>query len=348
LLAIGKGLANKNLFYLIPVILLFILASCAAVPAALAAAPPPLWRQNPQAVYPDSKYIAQSGQGPTKSAAENAALAAISRYFTSEVEAVSGYRQTESTVNGRTTSIGYAEDSAFVRSQTELIAVRYTESWYNRAEKTYECMAYIDRAEAWKIYEPILRQGVEAFISLYHAAETESEPFRQISLYSAAHREALKSLPEVSPKLTFARVLNPKAAEQFDAVFTNAASVPQKILSAKSRSTIFIRCNSDVDGIVYSVISKALSAEGLSVTTNKNTAAVLCEVNISENKQTLPAGTFYTPSVNIVINGKTQSLYSFSASVDERIGANNPDVARQRAYTALANRLGETFKVDIE
>jgi hypothetical protein len=86
----------------------------------------------------------------------------------------------------------------------------------------------------------------------------------------------------------------------------------------------------------------------LSVTTNKNTAAVICEVNISENKQTLPAGTFYMPSVNIVMNGKTQSLYSFSTSVGERIGANNPDVARQRAYTAIANKLGETFRVELE
>jgi hypothetical protein len=313
--------------------LLFLaLSSCASVPEA---ENPPEWKLNPQQVYPDSRYIAQSGQGPTKTAAENAALAAISRYFTSEVEAVSGYRQTESTANGTQKSTEYFEDSAFVRSQTELIAVRYTESWYNQAEKRYECMAYIDRAEAWSIYEPVLRQGVEAFISLYQAAETDQEPFRQISLYSAAHREALKSLPEVSPKLSFARTLDPQAAKQFDDVFTNAASVPQKIRSAKSRSTIFIQCSSDVDGTVYSTVSKALSAEGFPVTTNKDAAAVICEVSISENRQTLPAGTFYTPSVNIIMNGKTQSLYSFSTSVDERIGANNPDVARQRAYMAI-------------
>jgi hypothetical protein len=121
-------------------------------------------------------------------------------------------------------------------------------------------MAYIDRAEAWSIYEPLLRQGVEPFLSLYRSAETNAEPFRQIALYGAAHREAAKSLPEVSPKLFFARILNAKAAAQFDDVFTAASSIPQKILSAKSRSTIFIQCNSDVDGTVYSVISKALSA----------------------------------------------------------------------------------------
>jgi hypothetical protein len=99
---------------------------------------------------------------------------------------------------------------------------------------------------------------------------------------------------------------------------------------------------------VYSVVSKALSAEGFTVTANKNIAAVLCEVNISENRQTLPAGTFYTPSVNIIMSGKTQSLYSFSATTAERIGANNLDVARQRAYTAIASKLGETFKVEVE
>jgi hypothetical protein len=170
---------------------------------------PPEWKLNPQEIYPNARYIAQSGQGPTKTAAENAALAAISRYFSSEVEAVSGYRQTESTVNGARTSTEYAEDSAFVRSQTELIAVRYTEGWYNKAEKCYECMAYINRAEAWSIYVPGLRQGIEAFISLYQAGEAEPEPFKQIALYSAAHKEALKSLPEVLRELSFARILNP-------------------------------------------------------------------------------------------------------------------------------------------
>jgi hypothetical protein len=170
------------------------LPSCAGVPVAKNLLE---WKLNPQQAYPDSRYIAQSGQGPTKTAAENAALAAISRYLTSEVEAVSGYWQTESTENGARTSTGYFEDSAFVRSQTELIAVRYTESWYNKAEKCYECMAYIDRTQAWSIYVPGLRQGIEVFASLYQAGEAEPEPFKQIALYSAAHKEALKSLPEV-------------------------------------------------------------------------------------------------------------------------------------------------------
>jgi hypothetical protein len=86
------------------------------VACATAPEPPPDWKLDPQTAYPDSRYIARHGQGPTRNAAETAALAAISRYFTSEVEASSGYSQTESTVNGRTASSGYTEDSAFVRS----------------------------------------------------------------------------------------------------------------------------------------------------------------------------------------------------------------------------------------
>jgi hypothetical protein len=193
-----------------------------------------------------------------------------------------------------------------------------------------------------------LRQRAESFLSLYRAAEAESESFRQVSLYGAAHKAALEFIPAFSRELSFARILNPVVAEQFGGVLTAAASIPQKIESSKSRSTIFIQCTGDSDGMVYSAVSKALGAQGFPVTTNRTAAALMCEVNISENRQTLPAGTFYTPSVNIIMNGKTQSLYSFSASVDERIGANNPDVARQRAYAAIAYKLGETFRVSVE
>jgi hypothetical protein len=205
-------------------------------------------------------------------------------------------------------------------------------------------MAYIDRAEAWNIYEPLLRQSVDTFRNLYRAAEEDTEPFRQITRYGAA----LKSSRDIGREILFARILDPVAAEQFGDILTAAASIPQKIQSAKSRSTIFIQCSSDNDGTVQSAVSKILSAQGFPVTTNKNAAAVICEVNINENKQTLPAGTFYTPSVNIIMNGKTQSLSSFSASVDEPVVAHNPDVARQRAYAALANTINQTFTVAIE
>jgi hypothetical protein len=240
------------------------------------------------------------------------------------------------------------DEQVFVQSQTKLFAVRYTDPYQNPQTGEWETLAYIDRAEAWTIYEPVLRQEAEPFLSLYRTAEAESESVRQISLYGAAHKAALEFVPDFSRELSFARILKPKAAEQFDGVITAAASVPQKISGARSRSTIFIQCNSDSDGMIYTAVSKALSAQGFPVTTNRDTAAVLCEVNISENRQTLPAGTFYTTGVNIVLNGKTQALYSFSASVDERIGANSPDVARRRAYSAIAYKLGETFKMDFE
>jgi hypothetical protein len=317
-------------------------SSCATPPER------PAWAVDADTAYPPEKYIAQKDYGGDRQKAELSGLEALSRYFVSEVQSTTRGEMSYTGRDGVSSQTAQFDERVFVQSQTKLFAVRYTDPYQNPHTGGWETLAYIDRNEAWNIYEPVLRQGAESFLSLYRAAEAESESFRQVFLYGAAHRAALEFVSDFSRELSFARILNPAAAEQFDGVLTAAASIPQKMSSAKSRSTIFIQCTGDSDGMIYTAVSKALGAQGFPVTTNRTAAAIMCEVNISENKQTLPAGTFYTPSVNIVLNGRTQSLFSFSASANERIGANNPDVARQRAYTAIAYKLGETFRVDVE
>jgi hypothetical protein len=58
------------------------LLSCATT----ALAPPPDWAKDLDAEYPQDRYIAQTGNGVDRRDAENSALAAISRYFISEVQ----------------------------------------------------------------------------------------------------------------------------------------------------------------------------------------------------------------------------------------------------------------------
>jgi hypothetical protein len=60
--------------------------------------------------------------------------------------------------------------------------------------------------------------------------------------------------------------------------------------------------------------------------------------------QILPAGTFYTPAVRISITGTSGSpLFSCTIGVQERVGAVNPDVAKNRGYTALAGLIRKSF-----
>lgn len=74
-------------------------------------------------------------------------------------------------------------------------------------------------------------------------------------------------------------------------------------------------------------------------------AVYRCDVTVEENVQQLTGGTFYMPEVRISIDDGRRSVYTQSISV-WRVGARNPDVARQRAYKAMAEEVKKSFLAD--
>jgi len=68
-------------------------------------------------------------------------------------------------------------------------------------------------------------------------------------------------------------------------------------------------------------------------------------VVVEENVQQLAAGSFYTPEIRISIGDGRRSVHTQSISV-RRVGARNPDVARQRAYKAMAEEVKKSFLAD--
>ncbi|MDR3172267.1 MAG: hypothetical protein LBU17_11720, partial [Treponema sp.] len=162
------------------------LAACAPVPA-----PVPDWAASPSAirtVYPDSNFIAQRWGGATREAAELAAAAAIARFFTSEISTEIWDRVVINQQNGEATESSETTIEAFVQSQIDLFGIRYAQdAFYNKAEKLWQTVAYIDRNEAWTVYEPRFKRQADAFEVLYAAAENESGQFRKVLRFRVAN-----------------------------------------------------------------------------------------------------------------------------------------------------------------
>jgi hypothetical protein len=53
-------------------------------------------------------------------------------------------------------------------------------------DKQWQTVAYIDRNEAWTVYEPRFKRQADAFQALYAAAENESGQFRKYLRFAAA------------------------------------------------------------------------------------------------------------------------------------------------------------------
>jgi hypothetical protein len=107
---------------------------------------------------------------------------------------------------------------------------------------------------------------------------------------------------------------------------------------------VFIDCPGDFESLVTNAFSRALSAEGFPVAKNRNGADVVCAVTIDEGRQQRELGIFYNSSLRAVFTGASGALFTFNAAAD-RASAVTPDVAKRRAYTALAEKVVESFSI---
>jgi hypothetical protein len=130
----------------------------------------------------------------------------------------------------------------------------------------------------------------------------------------------------------------------FGEVRANIAAIPQKTDDAKRKAGVYIDCPGDFESLVTNAFSRALSKEGFPVAANRNGATVVCMVTIDEGRQQRDSGIFYNPSLRAVFTGDSGVLFTFNTTAD-RAAAVTPDVAKRRAYTALAKRAAESFSI---
>lgn len=194
-----------------------------------------------------------------------------------------------------------------VSTQTELFSVRYGEPYYLEGQKLWECVAYMHRGEAWEIYRQKFEPLVETFSSLCRSGGAADDDFSRLLSYSRAL--ALARHNNLSAMKAFAATLNPAGA----AVLASSL--------------------------------EGLEELGLAVAEGEAAAVYHCDVVVEENVQQLAAGSFYTPEIRISIGDGRRSVHTQSISV-RRVGARNPDVARQRAYKAMAEEVKKSFLAD--
>jgi hypothetical protein len=314
-----------------------LLASCAVTPKAA----PPAWLSDVYAVYPQERYVIGHGYGANRQSAENAALSAISQYFNQKISTETVENTTVDT-EGRSSSAINA--NTFIQSQTDLFAVRYTQAYHNEGLQEWETVAYIDRGEAWNIYEPKLKQKTDAFIKIYTLAEKETDTFKKVVLYTKAVNYSIEN--NFSAMLNFAQILAPSQSMFYSDTRDILSDIPSKITKASSLSSIFIECDNDSDNLVYAAISKSLNNIGFPLSKDKTKAVYVCNADIEENLKELAAGTFYTPVITADITGKNGNVFSYSATVN-RTGAKDPVVAKKRMYQAIANECEKTFTKEL-
>lgn len=278
-------------------------------------------------------YIASNGFGETEQIAQQNALAGISKFFQMSISVDAAER---TTVNDEGSKSTISED-VFVKSETELFAVHYTKAKYNKKQKLYSLTAFIDRNEAWKIYRPRLDSDVQSFEHYFSDAHNQNETILKIMSLSKATGSAAKS--ELEKKLDFAVALYPDSYDLYAETRNHISDAEPLKKSLCRKCSMTVECENDFEEIVQTRIEEAFSKIGMGENENAE-SKYECVVSVSENEKALPAGTFYTPAFTVEISKDGSVLFSSGGQV-KRTGAKNEDVAKQRAYSAVANSAAE-------
>ena len=336
----GKQIAMENKCHILKLfsfLAAFVLL-VAGAPSFAAKQRVPRWADGAlEADFPRDSYIAAVGYGASAEAAAAMADAELGRYFSQSVETSVQAEQVAVSVSGMTTDERSIRRQTVITSYVELFAVRHTEPWRGQKAAQYAVCAYIDRAEAWQSFEPKLREAAQRFSALHGEARRQEDAFRSLLGYGAA--KACAERDGLSDLILFAHVLFPSGARQYQAAQDMLASVPADMKRLADGCSVAVECASDCGGVVASAVAASFARLGIAVSGG---AGYVCTVDVAENRQELPAGTFYTPSVRITVVSKGAVVHTYSRTA-AKTGARNADVARQRAYGALSQEIARSF-----
>jgi hypothetical protein len=276
---------------------------------------------------------------------EQAALNALSAYFQVQVTSRAELAESYAEENGAASQSLRLDLQTLALTETELFAVRYTDPWQNPNTGAWEIAAYMDRNEAWDLFEPRLVSSTAPFMAMFQAAEADTEPLRRFFRYRTARDFDPSGL---TAYLNFARLLSPDRAAGFSAVGKAIAELPQRLDKARFEAALFVDCPVDLDGLIATALTAALSAQGFPVTGDRNAAAAVCRASLEEGQEKREGGMFYTPKLTVMIAGSSGDPLVSMIIQGPRQSAINPDLAKRRAYTALAGAIPAQFTTEFE
>lgn len=293
--------------------------------------------------YPSAKFIRERGSGKTKQDAENDAVSYISRYFETEasissISTVNAVSTDEKTTITETLNIQQA-----ISSNMKLFGIKFSDRYYNKKEKTWYVVAYIDINDAWNRYEPEISMERDEFMAYYEEALNELEPIKKIQLLT----DALKEGQNFNEKLSFANALSKKLTKKsFGNDIQTLSNLPSLIKKTQMDNPVYISVNDDYIGLIQSSVRKVFNQKGFIVTTTQSVSAYVAQIQVLYNRADDGNYVVLYPFLTLSITGKNGSLYAFNAE-SERCVAPTEQAAKKVAAENLISEIEENLAKDM-
>ena len=323
---------------------LIILATFTSCKSTQAAAP--LWTEleTLEEAYPSKDYIARIGYGENAQEARVLSEAELTSYFEHSVQTEVNSSFSQSMTGTKTSDAERTlTQKVNVKADMSLFAVKHTNPWFSKENRQYICCSFIDREEAWKVYESRVLQAEKNFLTSYKTALEEKDPLKRLFLLSKS------SLPaeEYSEVLSFAHALSPKNSASYERDRDIIAKIPADMEKARLAASMKIIVSGDSDSLAERTVTQILSSKGFILKSSAAAYEVL--VNVQPGKQYHQQSITAVPGVSVEITNGEESIFSYAKTLERQTGFIEAETfVDKKIYQAVEKELKSTLSSEID
>lgn len=293
------------------------------------AAPSWVTDQGRRKVFPESEYISALGTAFNEETAKNKAASAISEYIKTEVSSSTKSRYSESEKAGNVTEESFLEEEVSLISNSDLYALEYTEVWKEEESGRFYCVAFIEKASAWKIVRQKMEKISLEISSLFEGAEEDRSGFWKTLSYG----EIVSYEKEFYSLFDFANMVTKSGLADFTPSVENIQTSKNILLKSKTSEKIFLKVQNDKNGTVYRALAAYFEANGFDVSSErgKYVCNAIVTVEVRDDKSSFVSYPGLTLTVTDVFGNQ---IASYNTTGKKTVGFNK-DSTIEKAYRTL-------------
>jgi hypothetical protein len=294
----------------------------------------PAWIDKSSAVYPDRLYVSAVGSGRERREAEASALGALSSYFKQSVTSIINISDTETQVNGQSTSRSQMSHSIEAASALDtLIGAEIKSAWNDAKNTNWYAVAVMEKAKCGELYSGEIDKSINAVNVL---VDTSGD----LSFETITNCQKAQGILEKAD--VYALVLSMLNGPNRQFEISQLAAAVASVLAEAKAMPIDVRVSGDVNGKIKAAFAGIFTAAGFR-TGNPNSRFAL-EVVMTTTP--LSQGRYFTTryTIDAVLKDTRTGaeLFSFNIANRESHPASQTE-ADNRAVIGAERRITTDF-----
>lgn len=308
------------------------------------AAKVPNWILDVDSEYPKDIYLARLGTGTTLENARADALGLLAGYFNAQILVDTKATNIMNNKDNNVSKEQNINQEINVVSETSLVGVEYSNSFFNKKEKKYYIVAYLNREEAWKNLEDKLNVLFEKYETFQDMAEKSADLITKFKYSKKASNTGEEFLNEVYKGF----IINPAKRKFYKPKITEIN------LKIEENSQIIVpvklKINGDCENIIKNLIVNEFKKAGFFIdsdSANKNSYLLCVDIKSNEKLDNEIYFVFPELSIELLDSAKTRKFYSFEKKYSKTAGF-SLNQTQKKAFSKIADELNSVLSEDVK